>query len=421
MSKDIKAVILAGGLGTRMKSDIPKVLHTVGGKPMIGRVLASVREAGIDDIICVVGHKSEKVKTLLEGVKIVKQKKPLGSADAFKSARDALKNFGGDILLLYADQPLIKAETLRRLKDEHKKSKNFCTVLTTPMTDPTGYGRVVRNDSHEIIKIVEELDASIFEKAVKEVNVGTYFFKNNGLFPLIDEIKNENKKNEYYLTDIVELMHKKRLKIGSLETDDSVEALGINSRKDLAVANGHLRKRVLTNLMDNGVTIADPDTTFVDEDAIIEKDTIIYPFTVIEKGVKIGKGCSIGPFAKIRPGCELAGGVQIGSFVELVRTKIDKNSKAKHHTYLGDAIIGKDVNIGAGTITANYDGKGKYVTKIEDGAFIGSGTILVAPVKIGKGAVTGAGAVVTKNHDVPPGAVVVGVPAKPLTRNGGRR
>jgi len=289
------------------------------------------------------------------------------------------------------------------------------------MDDPAGYGRIKRDKDGNVTGITEEIEATGREKAVKEINVGTYCFRGDILFSLLNEVKNDNKKGEYFLTDIISLMRRKGLKIGAVSTDDSGEAIGINSRKDLSVAAKILQKRTALRLMESGVTIADPGTTYIAEDARIGKDTVIHPHTIIESGVAIGRDCSIGPFARIRPGCRLADNVEIGNFVELVRTRIGNKTKVKHHTYLGDAVLGRNINIGAGTITANYDGKGKYATHIGDGAFIGSGTILVAPVRIGKKAVTGAGAVVTKNHDVPAGAVVVGIPARVLRKKGKTR
>lgn len=416
MPKDIKAVILAAGLGTRMKSDIPKVLHPLQGRPMIEYVLDAVRSSGIKDIICVVGYKEEMIKKALNGVRSVRQKTPLGSGHALKKTKRFFKNFNGDILVIYGDDPLIKAETLISLIKRHKKNNNSCTLLSVRMEDPTGYGRVVRDDNGDIIKIVEETEASESEKLIKDVNVGVYCFKNNELFPILNGVKNKNEKGEYFLTDVIHLMHNKNLRVDSVVTDDSDEGLGINSRKDLSAAEKIMQKRVLSNLMNEGVTVIDPDSTYIDADVSIGRETIVYPHTVIQGDVKIGKDCRIGPFARIRPGCRLKDNVHIGNFVELVRTKIDKDTKIKHHAYIGDAIIGKRVNIGAGTITANYDGKGKYITRIGDSAFIGSGTIFVAPVKVGRRAITGAGAVLTKNHDVPPNTVVVGIPAKILKK-----
>ncbi len=422
MAKNTKAVILAAGLGTRMKSNLPKALHPLRGKPMIEYSLDAVRSAGVGDIICVTGYKSKMVEGFLKGAKIVRQKRPLGSGDALNQTKKILKNFKGDILVLYSDDPLIKSQTLRRLINEHKKGENYCTLLSTRIIDPTGYGRIIRDDDDRIMKIVEETEATGFEKKENEVNAGAYCFKElKKLFSILDGVKNKNKKNEYFLTDVVSLMYERDLKVDSVMTEDSSEALGINSRKDLSIAERILKMRISLELMEKGVTIADPDSTYIDADVTIGNDTVIYPHTTIERGVKIGRNCKIGPYARIRPGCDLKENVEVGNFVELVRAKIDRNTKVKHKAYLGDVIIGKDVNIGAGTITANYDGKSKWVTRIEDGAFIGVGTILIAPVKVGRGAVTGAGAVVTKNHNVPPKAVVVGVPARVITKRGKRR
>jgi bifunctional UDP-N-acetylglucosamine pyrophosphorylase/glucosamine-1-phosphate N-acetyltransferase len=413
--KNIKAVILAAGKGTRMKSNMPKVLHTLCGKPMIQYVVDAARGAGIEDIICVIGHGAEEVRKHLEGVKTVPQKKPLGSGDALNSAGELLEGFEGDLVVLCGDAPLVKEDTIKRLIKAHRDEGNSCTVLTTKMGDPTGYGRISRNDDGAIVKIVEETEASVYDKAIEEINVGAYCFKCSGLFEILGRIKSGNKKGEYFLTDVVELARKERAKIGSAGTDDSNEAIGINSRRQLAMASKVLYARTADRLMDAGVTIVEPGTVFIDKGALVGPDTVIHPNTVIADGVKIGSGCSIGPFARIRRGCEIGDRAEIGNFVELVRTSIGDGSKVKHLTYLGDAVIGKDVNIGAGTITANYDGKGKYKTRIDDKAFIGSGTVLVAPVKVGKGAVTGAGAVLTKNHDIPPGKVYVGIPAREIS------
>lgn len=424
MPKDIKAVVLAAGLGTRMKSSLPKALHLLHGKPMIDYVLDAVRSAGIDNIICVTGHKSGEVKKFLKNVKIVRQKKPLGSADALKQARPLLKNYKGNVLVLYGDEPLIKTETLKRLINEHKKKDNFCTLLSANMSNPTGYGRIARDDEGEIIKIIEETEASGWEKNIKEINVGVYCFREaDRFFSILDLIENDNKKKEYFLTDAISLMNERNFKIDSVLTNDSDEAMGINSKKDLAEAEKIMQKRTIIDFMNLGVTIVDKSSTYIDNGVKIGRNTVIHPHTIIEKDVKIGDSCSIGPFARIRPGCELKDKVEVGNFVELVRTKIGEGTKIKHKTYLGDAVIGRNVNIGAGTITANYDGKGKYATRIDDGAFIGSGTIFVAPVKVGKNSTTGAGAVVTKNHDVPPNSVVVGVPARVVKKKktGGKR
>jgi len=261
------------------------------------------------------------------------------------------------------------------------------------------------------VKIVEETSATVFEKTIEEINVGAYCVKAKELFKMLGQVTNDNEKKEYYLTDIVSLMHDSDLKISSVVSDDAEEALGINSRIELAQAEKILARRTCHKFMRQGVTILDPETTFINPDAQIGRETIIRSHTVIEKDVKIGKNCSIGPFARIRSGSKIEDSVDIGNFGELARAKVGSGTRIKHFSYLGDVVIGKNVNIGAGTITANYDGKNKSLTQIKDGAFIGSGSILVAPVKIGKNAVTGAGSVITKNKDVPAGTVVAGVPA----------
>ncbi len=420
MSRKTKAIILAGGLGTRMRSETPKVLHNLNGRPMIHHVLDVVKSAGVKDVVCVAGHKSDEVKAALKDVKTVKQKRPLGSADAVSSAKKLFKNFTGDLLVLCGDAPLVRPETIMRLKEVHAKGKNTCTLLTTRMEDPTSYGRIARDPQDLPCGIIEETEATRAEKRISEVNVGTYCFNAGKFFPLLSAVTNKNRKKEYFLTDIIGLIHKENLKIGSVMTDDPDEALGINTRKDLAMAEKVLHKRKLTRLMSEGVTILAPESTYIDDSVRIDRDTVVYPHTVIEGEVSIGKKCRIGPFARIRSGCTLRDNVEIGNFVELVRTTVGANAKIKHHTYLGDTSVGKNVNVGAGTITANYDGKKKNRTAIDDGAFIGVGTMLVAPVKIGKGARTGAGCVVTKKKNVPPKAVAVGVPAR-ILKKGKRR
>ena len=258
------------------------------------------------------------------------------------------------------------------------------------------------------------MDASIYEKVIEEANVGVYCFDKVLLFETLEKIRPDNRKKEYYLTDTIELLSKSNALIDSVSTDDPEEFLGVNTRNDLIQAEQVIRRRILNNIMQQGVTIIDPLNTYIEGDVDIKDDTVIYPYTFIENGVKIGKSCTIGPFARLRTGSIVDDEVSIGNFVEIVRSRIGSLTKIRHQSYIGDTIIGKNVNIGAGTIVANYDGKHKNKTIIEDNAFIGTGTILIAPVKVGKGAVTGAGSVVTKNHDVPAGKTVVGVPARIL-------
>ena len=422
--KDFKVVILAGGRGTRMKATLPKVLYPICGRPMINYILETVYSMGIKNITVVTGYKSELLKDALngfKGLKTVKQKKFLGSADAVAQVRSLFKNYRGNIIVLCGDEPLIKAETLQKLVEKHSSLDASLTILTAVIKNPEGYGRIVRDDTSQVVKIVEETSATVFEKAIEEINVGAYCVKAKELFKFLGQVTNDNEKKEYYLTDIVELMQASGLKVGSVTTADAEEALGINSRVELAQAEKILARRTCNKFMHQGVTILDPETTFINPDTKIGRETIIHPHTVIESGVIIGKDCSIGPFARIRKGSSIDDAVEIGNFGELARAKVGKGTKIKHFSYLGDVVIGKDVNIGAGTVTANYDGKNKSLTIKEDGAFIGSGTILVAPVKVGKSAVTGAGSVITKNKDVAPGTVVAGVPAHIIKRASGSK
>lgn len=400
-----------------MKSKIPKALHEVHSRPMLEYLLNAVKKAGVTRIVLVLGHGIEDISKRFSDFDIIVQSKPLGSANAVNSTKKYFQNFTGDILVLYSDTPLLKCETLKRLIKTHKEGRFSATLLTANVSDPTEYGRVVRDEKGEVLKIVEERDMTLYEEVIGEINVGAYCFKKEALFSNLDKIKMNKKKKEYYLTDIVDILKKARQSLGTLTTEDPSEAIGINSKQDLARANDIARIRVLDDMMAGGVTIVDPASTYIDFEAAIGIDTIIYPNTMIERDVEIGENCSIGPFARLRPGTRLDSGAQIGTFVELVRTKVGSGCKIKHMAYLGDAILGKNINIGAGTITANFDGKFKNKTIIKDNAFIGVGSILIAPVSIGKNAVVGAGSVVTKRHNVPDGKTVAGVPAKILRKN----
>ncbi len=417
--KNIAAVILAAGEGTRMQSAHPKVLHKIGERPMLKYILQLLRQLGINKSVVVLGHKAEKVRQLLKGnsgVKTVRQRKLLGSADALWQTKSSFSAFKGDLLVVYGDTPLVSEQSLRKLIQLHQRSQASCTVLTAILKNPTGFGRIIRGEDNSIVKIVEEQDADTYEKAIGEINVGAYCFRAKELFSALLKIKPDNAKGEYYLTDIIEVLSKQKAKVENICTQDEQEAIGVNSRRDLSRANAIINRRKIQDLESQGVSIIDPATTFIYGNIEAGQDTIIYPHTVIEGKVKIGRDCQIGPFARLRSGAILADNVQIGNFVEIVRSRIGSGSKIKHHSYIGDTTVGKGVNIGAGTIVANYDGKSKNAVFIGDRAFIGVGTILIAPVKIGKGAVTGAGSVVTKNRHVPAGATVVGVPARILRR-----
>lgn len=414
--KDTIAIVLAAGRGTRMKSDIPKVMHEMLGKPLIEHILDSIREAGVKNIIVITGYGSQSLKGSIEGTRVLVQKKLLGSGDAVNTARACLKSFTGNILVVCGDTPLLRSDTIKGLISKHKASRSSATVLTVRVKDPTGYGRILRDPDGRLTGIVEEQDAPLYEQVIEEINVGTYCFRSEDLFPALSGVKPDNKKKEYYLTDVIRIMNREKKAVESLETDDPDEALGVNTRIDLARAISILKKRVLEGLMNSGVTIEDPSSTIVYPGVNIGPDSVVRPNTLIESDVTIGNNCSIGPFTRIRPGVNIGNNVEVGNFVELVRTAVGDNSKIKHHTYLGDTTVGRGVNIGAGTITANFDGVRKNKTIIEDGAFIGIGSRIIAPVRIGRGAVLGAGCVVPKNHDVPKGATVVGVPARPVRK-----
>jgi bifunctional UDP-N-acetylglucosamine pyrophosphorylase / glucosamine-1-phosphate N-acetyltransferase len=421
--KNIMAVILAAGRGTRMKSDTPKVMHNILGKPMISHVALSVTGAGIKDIVLVAGFGSDKIKDFFKDAKIktVLQKKLLGLGDAVNTAKKEIKKFKGDIVIVYGDTPLIKKETIRRLVEKHRTSGAAVTLLTAVLKNPAGYGRIIRNTDGRILKIAEEDEARDYKKEIKEINAGTCIFKAEDLFETLPGIGRENIRGEYYLTDAVKILSGKGRTIESVAIEDLSEMIGVNSRIDLAEATQILKNRVMGELMAAGVTIQDPLTTTVYPGTRIGKDTVIYPNTIIESDVKIGEYCHIGPFARLRPGTRLGDKVEIGNFVELVRTEIGSLTKVKHHTYLGDTRVGRSVNIGAGTITANYDGKSKNRTVIGDGAFIGVGAVLIAPVKIGKKALVGAGTVILKGRNVKDGTTAVGVPARILEKRRGER
>jgi len=418
MNKNIAVIILAAGKSTRMKSDIPKVLHAICKRPMIEYVLDLVRDLKPNKSIAVLGHKHQEVrKYLREGIKAVIQKKLLGTADAVKAAMPLLKSFRGTVLVLYADNPLLKKETISKLLKYHAENKIDATLLTAQLDKPAGYGRILRDKYSSICGIVEEKDANDFQKDIKEINTGIICFNKKSLSGALKHVRPNNRKKEYYLTDIISILYKKGYLVDSVKIADVDEALGINSRSDLARANAIMQRRINEELMRQGVTILDPKTTFIGYATKIGNDTTIYPFTVIERGVKIGKRCSIGPFSHLREGTELKNDVSLGNFIEVVRSKISPKTKARHFGYLGDSRIGAGVNIGAGTVTANFDGKKKNITEIKDGAFIGSDTVIVAPVKIGKGSATGAGSVIVKNKNIPDGKIAVGVPAKVLKNN----
>lgn len=415
--KPLQTIILAAGRGVRMKSEIPKVLHPVCGKPMLQYMVDVARRLRSLKIYVVLGFKNEVIRqSLSQDLRVVIQKKLLGTADAVRSAEPFLKNLKGDVLILSGDTPLLTIETIRRVIQKHQTSGAACTFLTAVVDRPQGYGRIIRDVAGKVIAVREEKDAALAEKEISEINVGVYCFQTKILFQFLKVIRLNKKKKEFYLTDIIDLLAHKGARIETVVTEDPHEGLGINTREDLSFAESVIRTKILRRFMHRGVTIQDPQTTYIDENVKIGEDTVIRPFTVIESDVRIGRRCWIGPFCHLRPGSRISPGVEIGNFTEVSRTKIGEKSLMKHFGFLGDAKLGRRVNIGAGTVTANFDGKSKNKTAILDDAFIGSDSILVAPVKIGKRAATGAGCVVSRGHHVPDGKVAVGVPARVIAR-----
>ena len=417
MKKEIAVIILAAGKSTRMKSELPKVLHKLCGRPMLGYVLDLVTALKPAQVVAVLGYRQELVREFIpKGIKIAIQKKLIGTADAVKTGLAALKGFKGTVLILYGDNPLLKKDSIKKLLDYHLENDVDATLLTAQLKKPFGYGRILRDKYSSICGIVEEKDADEVQKDIQEINTGIMAFKKEKLLANLGSIRPNNRKKEYYLTDIIEIFAKKNYLVDGLKIQDPQEALGINTRAELAKANGLMQKTINDKIMQDGVTIIDPLSTFINFGTRIGKDTVIYPFTVIERDVKIGKRCFLGPFAHLREGVRLGDDVTAGNFIEMVRSRIGNKTFVKHFSYLGDSSVGANVNIGAGTVTANFDGKNKNYTLIKDNVFIGSDTVIVAPAKIGKFAVTGAGSVVTR--DIPDKTVVVGVPARIFNKKG---
>jgi len=415
--KDIIGIVLAAGKGKRMHSSLPKVLHSVAGVPMVRLAIEALQKAGIKQIFVVLSHRENKIRDALpDTVKAVIQPMPLGTGHAVNRLRSILSGFRGDVLVACADMPLIKADTIRHLIRRHRQIESNCTVLTGNSSHPQGYGRILRNSSNAIIGITEHLDIGRKGRDITEINSGMYCFSAKPLFKVLALLKRHNKQREYYLTDTVGLLINRGYNLSSFTVKDVEEIIGINSQRDLAFANRIMRQRIIEYHMKRGVTVVDPLTTYIDIRAKIGRDTVIEPLTVIEGEVKIGKGCVIGPFAHLRAGAVIKDTAEIGNFVEVKKSIVGRHTKAKHLTYLGDTTLGDNVNIGAGTITANYDGKHKHKTLIKSHTFIGSHTTLVAPVIIGKGAVTGAGSVVLRGRNVPANTVVVGIPAHVLKK-----
>jgi len=438
----LHVVILAAGKGTRMKSSRPKVLHALAGRPVIEHVLRAVDALRADSTVVVIGHGADDVRAALAertSLQFAVQSPQLGTGHALLQAEAALAGKTGTVLLVYADVPLLQASTLSRLIEHHRTKKAVATVLTTELPDPYGYGRIVRDSAGRIARIVEERDASGAEREIKEINSGIYCFDAAPLFGALRQLAADNAQGEYYLTDLVAAYRKDQRVVETLQIDSAAELRGVNSRVDLSELGAVLRARKNQDLMIAGVTLEDAASTYIDADVTVGADTVIGPGVILQGRTSIGEGCEvqagsritnsvignavtildhsivvdsrvdagarIGPFSHLRPGSIVSADAHVGNFVELKKTTLGPKSKANHLAYLGDATIGERVNIGAGTITCNYDGVNKHPTVIEDGAFIGSDSQLVAPVRIGANAYVAAGSSITK--DVPADALGV--------------
>ncbi len=399
----VKAIILAAGKGTRMKSELPKVLHTIFDKPLLGYVLDAVKNSEVIDYSYVItGHKSEMVEEYVKtncSVDTILQSPQLGTGHAVSMAVNKLKGYEGEVVILCGDTPLIKPETLKSLVISHRVNKADITVMSAVFDNPANYGRIVRASDGSLEGIVEEKDADAEQKKIKEINAGIYCINWDKVHTAFSELKNNNAQGEYYLTDIVSWGRTKGLRVAAYTIDDNNEIFGINSRKNLAEAAKILHDEIINMHLDNGVTIVSPETTWISPDTQIGKDTIIYPDCYINGNNKISSNCKIGPFTHIRGGVEIDEFVKIGNFVELKNAKIKSHTNICHLSYVGDSEVGANVNIGAGTITANYNPltKEKSKTIIGDNVKIGSNSVLVAPVKVKEGANIGAGGIITKD------------------------
>lgn len=436
----LAVVILAAGQGTRMKSALPKVLHRAAGREMLDHVIRAARSLEPARVVVITGHGADRVEARFADADVIfaRQLEQLGTAHAFLQAKPALEGFDGEILVLYGDTPMLRPETLRAVLEFHRASDAGMTAITSVLENPTGYGRIIRGPNGDVQKIVEEKSASLAEKSVKETNSGVYVFSSRAI-ELAQTITDDNLAHEFYLTDILERYRSAGDRVIAFPLKDSTELLGVNDRVHLAFAEKVLRDRIRNRWMRSGVTMLDPASTYIDDTVTLEPDVILYPGVFLEGQTRIARECvigphsrltnatleagvmvhgwtviqdsslgphsDVGPFARFRPGVRLENGVHVGNFVEVKNSTLGAGSKAGHLAYLGDADIGEEVNIGAGTITANYDGLGKYRSSIGSGSFIGSNSTIIAPRTVGQGAYVAAGS--TVHDDVPDGALAV--------------
>jgi bifunctional UDP-N-acetylglucosamine pyrophosphorylase/glucosamine-1-phosphate N-acetyltransferase len=433
-------VILAAGLGTRMKSGLAKALHPLAGRPLVQHVLNASMAVDPAKIVLVLGHQADKVRAAVEKYKpeFVLQYEQLGTGHAVRQARESIVDAAGPVMILCADTPLLTGGTLKEIVELHRKSRAVVTLITAEVENPFGYGRVVRGKAG-VMKIVEEKDATAAQKKIREVNAGIYCFEKEFLLASLDGLGKNNAQGEYYLPDAIALARKKKLRVSAFVCDNVDEVLGVNTRHDLSRAEAVMRGRITRKWMLEGVTMLDPASTFIGDEVSLGRDTVLYGNVRLEGKTRVGEACtlfpgsrivnsvigngvvvkdlsvieesdiasgaSVGPFAHLRPGSIIGERARIGNFVEVKKSTIGEGSKANHLSYIGDATVGRNVNIGAGVITCNYDGFDKHPTVIEDDVFVGSDSQLVAPVKIGKGALIAAGATITR--DVPPDALAI--------------
>lgn len=414
---NILPIILAAGESKRMRSPQPKPLLPLLGKPLLQWILDTLRGIkGLQKPVVVVGHGAEAVtRAFGPSADCVLQEPRMGTGHALIQCLPLIEARKADkVLVLCGDMPLISANTLEKLL----VSKADAVVLAFTPDNPRGYGRILTDKNHRLVRIVEERDATEAEKAVRLVNSGMYILPVKGLAVRLKALGRNNSQGEYYLTDALKSMAEEGLEIEVVRTNDALEAEGVNTPRQMADLTRALRQRIIDGHLESGVHIEDPSLTFIEADVEIAAGARILPFTVIRRGVKVAAHCEVGPFSHLRPGTRMDEGSEVGNFTEVKNSSLGSHTKAKHLSYIGDATLGRDVNIGAGTVFCNYDGKGKHHTEVGDGSFIGSGTLLVAPVKVGRGSRTGAGAVVAARRDVADGTTVVGVPARPLKGGG---